>query len=275
MPPEQAIGVITCARNREAGAAVILALLTLLVMTGLGVSLTLITMTETRIAASLRDAAEARYLAESVVERVLPDLVAAPDWNAVLTGAVTTTFVDGAPGARVTPDGTALDVLAETNLLNCASRAPCRDDQITESSEERPWGANNPRWQPVAHGPAASLGAGVPVDTRSYVMVWAADDPSDNDGDPSQDGGAPTAGPLNPGTGVILIRAHAYGPASARRAVQLLISREGGDEEGLGYGGQGLHGEQNRSARRAPVQVPGKGLVRTEMDTQTGSFNRR
>ena len=51
------------------------------------------------------------------------------------------------------------------------------------------------------------------------VVVWVADDPSETDGNPLQDGTLAT----NPGRGVLAMMAHAYGRDGTRRVVEVTV----------------------------------------------------
>jgi hypothetical protein len=192
----------------------------------LGAGLVLTTSAETMIAANYRDSTEARSAAAGALERALADLRRAPDWNDALSGALRSTFVDGAPGGeRRLADGTVLDLSNVVNMANCGNRAACTDAQMDAITGERPWGANNPRWKLYAYGPwgnvspeDASDGA---VRSPCYVLVLIADDQSDADGNPSEDGSAPG----NPGKGVVMLRAEAFGARHAHRGVEATVAR--------------------------------------------------
>ena len=56
-----------------------------------------------------------------------------------------------------------------------------------------------------------------------------ADDPSENDNDPLQDGRSAT----NPGAGVLTLRAEAFGPRGTRQVVELTAARPGVGEAGV------------------------------------------
>ena len=86
----------------------------------------------------------------------------------------------------------------------------------------RPWGPNNPVWRVHACAPLARLLPDAGVDSAQYVVVMVADDPSENDGDPRQDGSAEN----NPGRGIIIIRAEAFGPRGARQVVEAVVARD-------------------------------------------------
>jgi len=86
---------------------------------------------------------------------------------------------------------------------------------------DRPWGANNPRWQLYAYGHLRDLLSPHAVDSSYYVIVMVADDPSENDNDPLRDG----ADSSNPGSGVLAVRAVAFGPRGARKAIEATVAR--------------------------------------------------
>jgi hypothetical protein len=86
------------------------------------------------------------------------------------------------------------------------------------------WGANNPRWRLFARGPLSALLPGSGIGAPYHVAVWVADDPAENDGNPSRDGTNQT----NPGSGMIQLRAEAFGPVGAHRSVEATIARSGG-----------------------------------------------
>jgi hypothetical protein len=50
--------------------------------------------------------------------------------------------------------------------------------------------------------------------------VWVADDPEEKDDDPWRDGGSES------GRGVLLMTAHAFGPAGVRRMVEVTVVRQ-------------------------------------------------
>ena len=72
-------------RSDERGAALVLALAAVVLLTALGTALVLVVTTEARIAASYRDGVQAFHAAEAALERVMLDL-AADDWAALLGG---------------------------------------------------------------------------------------------------------------------------------------------------------------------------------------------
>jgi hypothetical protein len=206
----------------DRGVALILVLMVMMTLSALAMSLALMVSTESRVTANYRDGIEVLYGAEAGLERVLPDLAAEPDLNRVLAGFAVSTFIDGPPGLRRLPDGTFADLHALTSVLNCG-RPVCSDDDLNAARDDRPWGMNNPRWRLYGYGPLPALGVGR-GDSRVYTVVWAADDPSETDGDPSTD----RAGDENPGRGRLSLIAHGYGLAGTRRVVEATVAKDDG-----------------------------------------------
>ena len=263
VPPKPCAGGTRPVADRlrdEQGIALVIALLCMLLLTALGMALTMTTITEKRIAGNYRNGVETVYAADAAVERVMQDLLTVPDWNKILDGTTTSSFVDGAPGNRTLPDGSQYNLVQATAMLSCGkvSCSPAEMDQITM---ERPWGVNNPRWQLYAYGPASDLIPTATLNSNVYVVVWIGDDPSDNDNMPTVDGNE-SAG-ANPGKGVIAMLAYAYGPTGVRRVIEATVARTDTTEIERGYTGQRGQDEQNRRARKAAVQTPGKALTRT------------
>ena len=208
----------------DRGMALVLVLLCAMLFLALGGALVIVVSSEAAISATFRESAVALSAADAAIVRVLPDLAAAPDLNAILTGAVTSSFIDGPPQApRRLPDGTSLDLAAATNVERCGETA-CTDAQMDAVTVERPWGANNARWQTYGSGWLRDLtpqAAGMP---HAYVVVWVGDDPLETDGNPLTDDGDVNA----PGHDVVLLRAAAYAAYSARRRIEVVARRDGG-----------------------------------------------
>lgn len=246
----------------ERGVAMIIAMMAVLLMSALGIALVLTTTTETRIAGNFRDGHEALYAADAAVERVMQDLLTVPDWNTVLSGANTSAFIDGpAAGPRTLPNGDVIDLTEATNMLSCGKLTACSLAELDTRTDDRPWGPNNPRWQLYAYGPMNDIIPTETVNSNMYVIVWVGDDPADCDNNPLVDGGVHQAPCTNNiGAGVISLVAHAYGPSGARRVIEVTVARTDTTEIERGYTGQRGQDEQNRRARKAAVQTPGKAL---------------
>jgi len=251
----------------ERGISLIIALMSTLLLTALGLGLVMITMTETMISANFRDGGEAVYAADAGVERVMQDLLTVPDWNKILSGVLQSSFVDGAPsGTRTLPDGSTLDLSGATNMMNCAKTATCTEAEMDAWSTERPHSENNPRWKLYAYSPLADIIDTGTVISPMYVAVWIADDNAETDGDPETDA---TSGN---GAGIIMMRARAYGPNGSEATIEVTLSKTDTTELERGYTGQRGQDEQNRRARKAAVQTPGKALGRSQADVATGGF---
>jgi len=244
--------------GNEGGVALILALLCMLMLTALGMALTLTTSTERQISANYRDGTETMYAADAAVERVMQDVLTVPDWNRILDGTTTSSFVDGPPGVRTLPNGGTFDLIELTNTVRCGKTA-CSDADMDQATDDRPWAKNNPRWQLYAYGTGTELIPTATTNSPVYVVVWIGDDPSENDNKPQTDGDE--SGGLNPGKGVVSMLAYAYGPTGVRRVIEATVARTDTTEIERGYTGQRGQDEQNRRARKAAVQTPGKALT--------------
>jgi hypothetical protein len=263
----------------DKGIALVISLMVMMLMTALGLALVMTTMTEGKIASNYRDGTEAMYAADAAVERVLQDILTVADWNSMLDPAnklAKSAFIDGDEEWRELPDGTKLNLRQATNVLNCGVLADCDAAAMSQLTADRPWGQNNPRWKLYAHGPMIEM---LPVETINspfYVVVWVADDASESDNNPLKDGEpTPNCVPpqndpnacINPGRGVIAMRAQAYGPGGVQRTIEVTLARTDTTEIERGYTGQRGQDEQNRRSRKAAVQTPGKALTRTTLAT--------
>jgi hypothetical protein len=208
----------------ERGMALVLVLLCAMLFLALGGALVTVVSSEAAISATFRESAVALSAADAAIVRVLPDLAAALDLDRILTGAVASTFLDGPPQAiRLLPDGTSLDLVAATNVERCGEIA-CAEAQMDAVTVERPWGANNARWQTYGSGWLRDLTPQSRDVPHAYVVVWIGDDPLETDGDPLTDDADVNA----PGHDVVLLRAVAYAAYSARRTIEVVARRDGG-----------------------------------------------
>ncbi|HEY2907287.1 MAG TPA: pilus assembly PilX N-terminal domain-containing protein [Vicinamibacterales bacterium] len=212
-------------RERTAdGFVLIVVLLAIMLLSALGSALVLTTSTESRIAANFGSSAEGLDAAEAIVELSLAEIVAVPDWNQLLSGAIRSSFVDGAPtGSRQLADGSVIDLSQVVNMANCEAPTACAAADMDLTTADRPWGPNNPRWTLFAHGRLPDVLPGR-IESPYYVILLVADDPAENDNDPATDGSRGT----NPGSGVIALRAEAFGAGGAHKGVELTVTRDGG-----------------------------------------------
>lgn len=202
-----------------------MSLVAVLIATGffsaVGLGLALVVSTALRADSNYRDAITMMHAAEAGLELAARELAVEADWDLVLSGVKQGRFADGAPsGTRSIPIGGTVSLTAQTNLINCGKAGACTIAQMDAVSADRPWGTNNPRWQPYIYGPLPALGTfmqSVPF----YLVVWVGDDGSEADGDPSRDG--PTV--ADPGRGLVELRSEIFGAAGARSAVQALVTR--------------------------------------------------
>lgn len=200
---------------REAGVALLMALLVTLFVSAVGGALVLLAATETRIAGGEEWRHEARGVAEVLLERVFQDLLLTPDWTSVLSGGASGSFVDPTGRPRAVGWGP-LDLAALT--LNVQR----------EADDFNRWGPDGPQWRLYAFGPAdklfaagpGSAGAAAPAPPRAsafYVIAWVADDPGEGDGDPAADRNE-----------TVQVRAEAFGPMRTRCTVLATVRRKSG-----------------------------------------------
>ena len=205
----------------------------------LGAALVVMTSSESIIAANFRTRSEGLYAADAALERVLGELGTVPDWTPLLGGAVQSAFVDGPPiGDRALPDGSTIDLARLLAMLNCGTITACSDGAMNQVTRDRPWGPNNPRWQLYGYGrlsdlmPTASVNSPYYVvvhDRRRFVRARRRRHPGRRHAlwrcGPGQDAGDPPAWSCNPGTGVLELRAEAFGPGGAHTVVEMTIAR--------------------------------------------------
>lgn len=263
----------------ERGIALIIALMAMTLMIALGAALMMTTTTESKIVNNYRNNSESLYAADAGLERALDDLLTIPDWNKLLDGTAKSALVDGAPsGVRVLSDGTQLNLTEVLNIANCEKVSACTNPQMQTPTTARPWGTNNPQWQLFAYGKANDI---LPqgINSPYYVVVLIGDDPSESDNDPLHDGQPPCTGGLvpgntcNPGSNVLAMRAEAYGPRGSHKIIEVTISRTDTTELERGYTGQRGQDEQNRRARKAAVQSPGKSLTNQTLNVAGGGIS--
>ena len=151
-------------------------------------------------------------------------------------------------------------------MLDCGKADGCSDADLNAWTDERPWGMNNPRWKLYAYGNLQDMMPTATINSPYYVMLLVGDDPSENDDDPTKDG----ASAANPGAGVLALRAEAFGPRGAQKVIEATIARTDTTTLERGYTGQRGQDEQNRRARKSPVQTPGKALTSQTLSLTAG-----
>jgi type II secretory pathway pseudopilin PulG len=212
---------MTLDHHRESGMTLVAVLIGTGFFSAVALGLALIVSTSLRAEANYTAAVVMLNAAETGLELAARDLATEADWNLVLSGAKRSVFVDGPPtGAKSIPIGGSVNLTAQTNQINCGKAVACTNAQMDAVSQDRPWAANNPRWQPYFFGPLPALGSfmrAVPM----YLVVWVGDDGDEVDGDPLRDG----ATALSPGRGVVRLRSEVFGASGARRAIEALVRR--------------------------------------------------
>lgn len=202
--PRLAAGVhVYGSRKWESGSALAAVLLVLALGLATTAVLVLLSSAEVRLAASDRDAVEARYAAESALDRALVDLQAIASWDDVLTGGVASSFGVGPP--MLTVSSATIDLEVERQAMQAR----------TDASSAA--GGNTPRWRLFGWGRLDEvLPPIVASQSPMAVAVWVADDEAEVDGASEQDTNQ-----------TVWVRAVAYGSRGGRRVIEGLVVRSG------------------------------------------------
>jgi hypothetical protein len=182
----------------EKGAALVLALLAMTVVSALGVGLVLSTMVEGTIASGFSTAYAAFYAAEAALEWGVARVSRSGAWD---------TFLGAEDPIRFPSAGSA-DILIVTGPELTAA--------LQLSSDTRyGLGPNRPVWRLLGHGPLGGL-ARAPG-ALPYVAVWVADDPDEQDNAPDRDT-----------NGIVVLHAEGHGTRDSRRVVEAILARAPG-----------------------------------------------
>src|SRR3954452_16514733 len=205
----------------ERGAALLLAVLSLSLLSAIAVVLVLNASSEVLIAGAFRDQRAGVYAADAMLARSLDEIASMPDWTPLVAGGQSAALVDGpSAGTRTLADGTTVDLQQVANMANCQKGAACTVAELDAVSSRRPWGAANPRWQLYAHGPLASV---LPDrdDVSWYVVLMVADDPARSDN-------------------TVVLRAEAFGPRNAHAVIEARASRPTAGDTDYNGGGSAI-----------------------------------
>jgi hypothetical protein len=246
-----------CTRaSSQQGTALIVALMSMMLLTALGAAMVLVGNTETMISANFKNNTEALYAADAAVERVVQDLLLVPRWDDILGGTVQSSFVDGSSTAPKTiPGGGTVRLDLATSELQ------------TTTNTENLWGGNNPAWKLYAWGPLSNVLPNDQVDSPMYVAVWIADDPMDG-----VDVSTPDNNPLIDTNGTLTLHAEAYGPSGTNKVIEVTVARTTSTEIERGQIAQRGQEELNQRARKSAVQTPGGALTRMKMNVGSGTL---
>jgi hypothetical protein len=211
----------------ESGVALLVAMMVMTIVSVLGLGLLLTTSLEPVTAANYESSIAALYAAEAGVAVAAHELGGMTDWDPVLAGRTKSAVLDPPAGSIPAPDGAMVAVGALTNLANCGHESACSEAEMTALTPERPWGPNNPRWQPFGRLRLDRMAPGPPGSAAPEVVVWVGDDPAEIDGDPFTDS-RPDAAGMRPGSCIVFIRAEALSPRSGHRTVTATVGRADG-----------------------------------------------
>ena len=241
--------------RNEQGTALIIALMSMMLLTALGAAVIMVTNTETMIANNHRASQEAVYAADAVVERVVQDLLMVPRWNDVLAGTLQSSFLDGGmTGSKTLPGGGSITL--------CCGANSATDLLQADTDRLNLWGGNNPQWKLFAWGPMSEILPDAAVDSAYYLAVWVADDPADAPpGAQGELGTVPDNNPASDSNGVLTLHAEAIGPTGTRKVVEVTVARTASTEIERGQIAQRGQEELNQRARKAAVGIAGKAIA--------------
>lgn len=205
------------------GIALVVTLIAMAAFSALGLGLVLTTSVERLTSGNYRDSVDALYAADAALELTVRELSRIADWDAVLAGVERSRFTEGSPAGPRAIGNESLDLSRLTNELTCGRPTACSDARIRISTLERPWGANNPRWELFLFGPLATFVDAAHPLPAAYVVVWLGDDAHEVDGNRLVDGG----GAGGEGSGILRVRAEAFTATGARRAIEADLIRHG------------------------------------------------
>jgi type IV pilus assembly PilX-like protein len=188
------------AGRSDAGAALLIALIALVLLCGLGFGLVTMSHTESIIASNYRIGSEMAYAADAAIEFVTSEVGRVARWTDVLTGNVGSALTDSTLHPLL-PWGASLDLIALTGHLQAATDLAYG------------LGANNPRWRLFAYGWLSQVTPASLASEPAYVSVWVADDRAEIDGDPWSDT-----------NGVVMAVARATGARGAVRTVEATLA---------------------------------------------------
>jgi hypothetical protein len=209
------------ALSEQRGIALIMVVLATTFLSALGIGLLGAVFMDRLATGNMSGSVAMLHAADAGIEIAARDLALAADWNLVLSGAERSSFTDGLPsGVRTVPGGDPVNLTEATNMLNCAKATTCTTLQMNANSRERPWGANNARWQLFAYGPMARF-TQIERPAPCYLLVWIADDGRELDGKPLED----EPGADGAGHGIVRVHAEAYGAAGSRRVIEAELAR--------------------------------------------------
>lgn len=215
------------ARRADRGVALVAAILLMLLLSVTGLGLVLTASLEPLTCRNVEVAAAARLAAEAGVTVAARELADVDDWSSVLQGVWRSAWLDTPLGPGPASAGRAAPTWESlTHLATCGRESSCTEAQRRRVTLERPWGDNNPSW--VWLGLLRIGGEGsAPTSPRFDVGVWAGDDGTEADADPTTDGG-PSADGLGgpfPGSGIVRLRAEAFGLRGEHGRVDVLAVR--------------------------------------------------
>jgi hypothetical protein len=191
----------TSVRPPDAGVALVVVLLATVLLTALGVGLVTLSDADRVVAFGHEGYHATGHAADAVAELVVHELAQVADWTDTLNGSAQSSFRDVTVTPRIPARGVT-DLLAFTTALQ------------REMDAGSDWGADNPVWQLLAFGWLGDVISAPGIARRDYIVVWAADDSAETDGDPRRDH-----------NGVIWLLVRSMGQSGATQTRRVVLER--------------------------------------------------
>jgi len=202
--------------GRERGSALLPVLLLMFLFAAVSMAIAVAVQIEIKVASRHVAAASALYAADAGIAAAIAELRGLPSWAPVLSGTVRSVHTDGVfGGVKPVPGG--------GTVLICCGMQSAIGRLATDTSSSARTARRNIEWQPFLWVSAHVLLPGDPP-SRSYVIVWVADDEEDDDGDAQVDA-----------NGIVVLRAEANEASGVRRVTEAYVARQ----PVAGAGGEG------------------------------------
>jgi hypothetical protein len=185
-------------RDRDAGSALLIALMATVLLAAVGLGLLGLTNTEAAIATNVQAGHQSIYATDAGVEWALAEVVRTANWSDLTAGIAGSTFQDTTRTPLIS--GALVNLNAVTASL--------------QADADGLWGPAAPRWHLFAYGSLNALTGRGGFGEDAYVAVWVGDDPRDGDANPVVDT-----------NGIVMLVGRAWGPRASMRTITVSVER--------------------------------------------------
>jgi hypothetical protein len=190
----------------ESGSALLTVILVMFLFSAVAITAAVVVRVEVLVADHYKNSAAALFAAEAGLEATIAELRTLPDWTSAVDGTRQSAYSQGPfAGPKGVPGGGSV-------LLCCGTDSAAA--RLATDTALSPLPARRAvQWRPFLW---TALDAIAPRDppTRSFVVVWVANDEADRAGGAASDT-----------NDTLLVRSEALAPGGARRIVEALLAR--------------------------------------------------